>query len=185
MVSLPAKGTLTNLLDPWGVVRSSVMFGKIGNKEEQDPIADYDWLKKITKYKKKKKGNKEQIWASQQTIIKWKWNEHNLINTGVTKTRNLKEWNRNWRHKTKSQHKQNYNYYIKCFFYVTYLHDAKLYMKSSFPKRDKRQINKKMSSSCHFAVYWTYSLLHQCFMPNRYISLFKMYCKMQFFSKPL
>ncbi len=34
---------------------------------------------------------------------------------------------------------------------------------------------KKMSSSCHFAVYWTYSLLHQCFMPNRYISLFKMY----------
>ncbi len=27
--------------------------------------------------------------------------------------------------------------------------------------------------------------LHQCFMPNRYISLFKMYCKMQFFSKPL
>ncbi len=44
---------------------------------------------------------------------------------------------------------------------------------------------KKMSSSCHFAVYWTYSLLHQCFMPNRYISLFKMYCKMQFFSKPL
>ncbi len=32
-----------------------------------------------------------------------------------------------------------------------------------------------MSSSCHFAVYWTYSLLHQCFMPNRYISLFKMY----------
>ncbi len=34
---------------------------------------------------------------------------------------------------------------------------------------------KKTSSSCHFAVYWTYSLLHQCFMPNRYISLFKMY----------
>ncbi len=34
---------------------------------------------------------------------------------------------------------------------------------------------KKMSSSCHFAVYWTYSLLHQCLMPNRYISLFKMY----------
>ncbi len=32
-----------------------------------------------------------------------------------------------------------------------------------------------MSSSCHFAVYWIYSLLHQCFMPNRYISLFKMY----------
>ncbi len=32
-----------------------------------------------------------------------------------------------------------------------------------------------MSWSCHFAVYWTYSLLHQCFMPNRYISLFKMY----------
>ncbi len=28
-----------------------------------------------------------------------------------------------------------------------------LYMKSSFPKRDKRQIKKKMSSSCHFAVY--------------------------------
>ncbi len=27
---------------------------------------------------------------------------------------------------------------------------------------------------CH-AVYWTYSLLHQCFMPNRYFSLFKMY----------
>ncbi len=48
-------------------------------------------------------------------------------------------------------------------------------MKSSFPKRDKRQIKKKISSSCHFAVYWTYSLLHQCFMPNRYISLFKMY----------
>ncbi len=48
-------------------------------------------------------------------------------------------------------------------------------MKSSFPKRDKRQMLKKMSSSCHFAVYWTYSLLHQCFMPNRYISLFKMY----------
>ncbi len=23
-----------------------------------------------------------------------------------------------------------------------------------------------MSSSCHFAVYWTYSLLHQWFMPN-------------------
>ncbi len=60
-----------------------------------------------------------------------------------------------------------------------------IYMKSSFPKRDKRQILKKMSSSCHFAVYLTYSLLHQCFMPNRYISLFKMYCKMQFFSKPL
>ncbi len=64
-----------------------------------------------------------------------------------------------------------------------------LYMKSSFPKRDKRQIyakkRQKMNSSCHFAVYWTYSLLHQCFMPNRYISLFKMYCKMQFFSKPL
>ncbi len=60
-----------------------------------------------------------------------------------------------------------------------------VYMKSSFPKRDKRQIKKKMSLSCHFAVYWTYSLLHQCFMPNRYISLFKMYCKMQFFSKPL
>ncbi len=34
---------------------------------------------------------------------------------------------------------------------------------------------KKMSLSCHFAVYWTYSLLHQCFMSNRYISLFKMY----------
>ncbi len=48
-------------------------------------------------------------------------------------------------------------------------------MKSSFPKRDKRQIIKKMSLSCHFAVYWTYSLLHQCFLPNRYISLFKMY----------
>ncbi len=31
-----------------------------------------------------------------------------------------------------------------------------IYMKSSFPKRDKRQIKKKMSSSCHFAVYWTY-----------------------------
>ncbi len=46
-----------------------------------------------------------------------------------------------------------------------------LHMKSSFPKRDKRQKKKKMSSSCHFAVYWTYSLLHQCFMPNRYISL--------------
>ncbi len=60
-----------------------------------------------------------------------------------------------------------------------------IYMKSSFPKRDKRPQKKKMSSSCHFAVYWTYSLLHQCFMPNRYISLFKMYCKMQFFSKPL
>ncbi len=44
---------------------------------------------------------------------------------------------------------------------------------------------KKISLSCHFAVYWTYSLLHQCFMPNRYISLFKMYCKMQFLSKPL
>ncbi len=27
------------------------------------------------------------------------------------------------------------------------------HMKSSFPKRDKRQIKKKMSSSCHFAVY--------------------------------
>ncbi len=54
-----------------------------------------------------------------------------------------------------------------------------------FSKRDKRQIKKKMSLSCHFAVYWTYSLLHQCFMPNRYISLFKMYCEMQFFSKPL
>ncbi len=50
-----------------------------------------------------------------------------------------------------------------------------IYMKSSFPKRDKRQIKKKTSSSCHFAVYWTYSLLYQCFMPNRYISLFKMY----------
>ncbi len=50
-----------------------------------------------------------------------------------------------------------------------------VYMKSSFPKRDKRQKKKKMSSSCHFAVYWTYSLLHQCFMPNHYISLFKMY----------
>ncbi len=37
------------------------------------------------------------------------------------------------------------------------------------------KLKKKMSSSCHFAVYWTYSLLHQCFMPNRYISLFKMY----------
>ncbi len=37
------------------------------------------------------------------------------------------------------------------------------------------KFKKKMSSSCHFAVYWTYSLLHQCFMPNRYISLFKMY----------
>ncbi len=44
---------------------------------------------------------------------------------------------------------------------------------------------KKMSLSCHFAAYWTYSLLHQCFMPNHYISLFKMYCKMQVFSKPL
>ncbi len=50
-----------------------------------------------------------------------------------------------------------------------------IHMKSSFPKRDKRQKKKKMSLSCHFAVYWTYSLLHQCFMPNRYISLFKMY----------
>ncbi len=50
-----------------------------------------------------------------------------------------------------------------------------IYMKSSFPKRDKRQKKIKMSSSCHFAVYWTYSLLHQCFMPNRYIFLFKMY----------
>ncbi len=59
-----------------------------------------------------------------------------------------------------------------------------IHMKSSFPKRDMPNL-KKMSSSCHFAVYWTYSLLHQCFMPNRYISLFKMYCKMQFFSKPL
>ncbi len=47
------------------------------------------------------------------------------------------------------------------------------YMKSSFPKRDKSQIY--VSSSCHFAVYWTYSLLHQCFMPNPFISLFKMY----------
>lgn len=37
------------------------MFGKIRNKEEQDPIADYDLLKKITKYKKQKKGNIEQI----------------------------------------------------------------------------------------------------------------------------
>ncbi len=66
--------------------------------------------------------------------------------------------------------------YIYIYIYI--------YMKSSFPKRDKAKL-KKMSSSCHFAVYWTYSLLHQCFMPNRYISLFKMYCKMQFFSKPL
>ncbi len=32
-----------------------------------------------------------------------------------------------------------------------------------------------MSSSCDFAVYWTYSLLHQYFIANRYISLFKMY----------
>ncbi len=32
-----------------------------------------------------------------------------------------------------------------------------------------------VTTLCHFAVYWTYSLLHQCFMPNRYISLFKMY----------
>ncbi len=53
--------------------------------------------------------------------------------------------------------------------------ESKVHMKSSFPKRDKRQIKLKKISSCHFAVYWTYSLLHQCFMPNRYISLFKMY----------
>ncbi len=69
--------------------------------------------------------------------------------------------------------------------HLWYFHNNKVYLKSSFPKRDKRQIKKEMSLSCHFAVYWTYSLLHQCFMPNRYISLFKMYCKMQFFSKPL
>ncbi len=49
------------------------------------------------------------------------------------------------------------------------------YMKSYFPKRWWTPNLKKMSSSCHFAVYWTYSRLHQCFMPNRYISLFKMY----------
>ncbi len=48
-------------------------------------------------------------------------------------------------------------------------------MKSSFPKRDKRQFFFDLFKKCHFAVYWTYSLLHQCFMPNRYISLFKMY----------
>ncbi len=56
-----------------------------------------------------------------------------------------------------------------------HLYEMCVYMKSSFPKRDKRQKKIIISSSCHFAVYWTYSLLHQCFMPNRYISLFKMY----------
>ncbi len=38
---------------------------------------------------------------------------------------------------------------LACFFGFIYIY---IYMKSSFPKRDKRQIL-KMSSSCHFAVY--------------------------------
>ncbi len=42
-------------------------------------------------------------------------------------------------------------------------------MKSSFPKRDKRQIKKKWVGHAILLC------MHQCFMPDRYISLFKMY----------
>ncbi len=72
----------------------------------------------------------------------------NLFNTRVSQFE-LNYWNK-W---TFPRH-----IYIYIYIYI--------YMKSSFPKCDKRQKNKNMSSSCHFAVYWTYSMLHQCFMPN-------------------
>ncbi len=79
------------------------------------------------------------------------------------------------------------NDFIPCWFCTVYPLTKKwsVYIwRALFQNAINVQIKKKMSSSCHFAVYWTYSLLHQCFMPNHYISLFKMYCKMQFFSKP-